>query len=264
MVVRGDRLLKREDEDITAIFNTEFPKRVRTSFNTSISALSHDGKIFSLELKDKEKNISKHTSEAVLFATGRIPNTDKLGLENTDLQINKRGYLLVNDQLETSVSGIYAAGDVAGNYMFQHSASYEIHYLIQKLCGQKTGAINYGFIPHAVYSEPEIAGVGATEAELRETNVDYIRVFEPWDASARALAMKVSYPRIKLLISPQGSILGCHLIGPQASVLIHEVLPVLRIKKDNVRILAETIHIHPALSEVILDAARKAVDRLTL
>ena len=262
LVVRGDRLLKREDEDITAIFNKEFPENVPTLFNTFISGLSHDGKVFSLELKDKEKNMIQHTSEAVLFATGRIPNTDKLGLENTDLKTNKRGFFIVNDQLETSVPGIYAAGDVAGNYMFQHSASFEVQYLTRKLIGQQTGSIDYGFIPHAVYSVPEIAGVGATEEELREKNVDFIKIFEPWDASARALAMKVSYPRIKLLISPQGTILGCHLIGPQASVLIHEVLPVMRIKKDNVRILAETIHIHPALSEVILNAALKAIDKL--
>ena len=261
LVVRGNRLLKLEDEDIVSIFNKEFPERVPTLFNTSIDSISHDGKVFNLGLKDKELNVTQRTSEAILFATGRIPNTDELGLDKTDLKTNKRGFLEVNEHLETSVPGIFAAGDVAGNYMFQHSASFEVQYLTHKLLEHRSDPITYGFMPHAVYSEPEVAGVGSTEQQLREKNVDYIKVVEPWSASARALAMKVSYPRIKMLTSPQGRILGCHLIGPQASVLIHEVLPVMRIKND-VRILAETVHIHPALSEVILDAARKCVDLL--
>ena len=263
LVVRGDRLLKQEDVEIAAIFNKEFPARVPTLFNTSVSSLSHDGKLFSVELEDKDKKVTQHTSEAVLFATGRIPNTDELGLQNTDIQTTERGFLKVNEHLESSVPGIYAAGDVAGNYMFQHSASFEVRYLIRKLLAYQPEPIDYGFIPHAVYSEPEVAGVGATEQQLSKRNIEYIKVLEPWDASARALAMKVTYPRTKMLLSPKGQLLGCHLIGPQASVLLHEVLPVMRVKND-VRVLADTIHIHPALSEVILVAAQKAMDQLNL
>jgi dihydrolipoamide dehydrogenase len=234
---------------------------VPTSFNTSIKELTHDGSKFDVELVDTSGNTSQRSSDALLFATGRVPNTDDLGLENTDLEIDKRGFLVVDDNLQTSVSGIYAAGDVAGNYMFQHSASFEVAYLIQKLTESKVGPIEYGLMPHAVYSEPEIAGVGDTEETLQAKGIEYIKVVEPWSASARALAMKVEWARTKLLVSKQGAILGCHLIGPQASTLIHEVLPVLAFKND-VRVLVETIHIHPALSEVILAAARHAAEIL--
>lgn len=96
---------------------------------------------------------------------------------------------------------------------------------------------------------------------LQAKGIEYIKVVEPWSASARALAMKVEWARTKLLVSKQGAILGCHLIGPQASTLIHEVLPVLAFKND-VRVLVDTIHIHPALSEVILAAARHAAEIL--
>ncbi len=261
LVVRGDRLLEREDSDIVEIFTREFSARVPTSFNSSIRNIKHDGSRFHLEFIDRNGNVTDRTSDAVLFATGRVPNTDDVGLENTDLNTDKRGFLVVDDNLQSSVPGIYAAGDVAGNYMFQHSASFEVLYLTQKLVENRRGPIEYGMMPHAVYSEPEVAGVGDTEKTLQTKGVDYIKVVEPWSASARALAMKVDYPRTKLLVSQEGAILGCHLIGPQASTILHEVLPVLQIKND-VRVLAETIHIHPALSEVILAAARQAAEIL--
>jgi mycothione reductase len=150
---------------------------------------------------------------------------------------------------------------VAGNYMFQHATSFEVSYLAKKLLDNGTGAINYGMMPHAVFSEPEVAGIGETEQSLESKNIDYIKVVEPWSGSARALAMKVGYPRTDLLVSRQGALLGCHLIGPQATTLLHEVLPVMQIKND-VRVLADTIHVHPGLSEVILEAARRATELL--
>ena len=122
LVVRGDRLLEREDSDIVEIFTREFSARVPTSFNSSIRNIKHDGSRFHLEFIDRNGNVTDRTSDAVLFATGRVPNTDDVGLENTDLNTDKRGFLVVDDNLQSSVPGIYAAGDVAGNYMFASSA----------------------------------------------------------------------------------------------------------------------------------------------
>jgi mycothione reductase len=261
LIVRGDRLLKLEDTEISDIFTREFSGQVPTLFNTSMENVTWTGDQFNIQLSDREGLSSQRSSDALLFATGRVPNTDELGIEHTDLLLDNKGFLEVDDNLQTSVPGIYAAGDVAGNYMFQHAASFEVSYLAKKLLENETGAINYGMMPHAVFSEPEVAGVGETEQSLESKKIDYIKVVEPWSGSARALAMKVEYPRTKLLVSRQGALLGCHLIGPQATTLLHEVLPVMQIKND-VRVLAETIHVHPGLSEVILEAARRATELL--
>jgi mycothione reductase len=261
LIVRGDRLLKLEDTEISDIFTREFSGQVPTLFNTSMENVTWTGDQFNIQLSDREGLSSQRSSDALLFATGRVPNTDELGIEHTDLLLDNKGFLEVDDNLQTSVPGIYAAGDVAGNYMFQHAASFEVSYLAKKLLENEKGAINYGMMPHAVFSEPEVAGVGETEQSLESKKIDYIKVVEPWSGSARALAMKVEYPRTKLLVSRQGALLGCHLIGPQATTLLHEVLPVMQIKND-VRVLAETIHVHPGLSEVILEAARRATELL--
>lgn len=261
LIVRGDRLLKLEDTEISDIFTREFSDQVPTLFNTSMENVTWTGDQFNIQLSGREGLSSQRSSDALLFATGRVPNTDELGIEHTDLLLDNKGFLEVDDNLQTSVPGIYAAGDVAGNYMFQHAASFEVSYLAKKLLESETGAINYGMMPHAVFSEPEVAGVGETEQSLESKKIDYIKVVEPWSGSARALAMKVEYPRTKLLVSRQGALLGCHLIGPQATTLLHEVLPVMQIKND-VRVLAETIHVHPGLSEVILEAARRATELL--
>jgi mycothione reductase len=117
-------------------------------------------------------------------------------------------------------------------------------------------------IAHAVFSHPEVASVGFTEEQLKAAGTPYVSVFEDWLASARAMAMRIDYPRIKLLVSPEDySILGCHLIGPESCTLMHQVLAVIHLKND-VRELADMIYIHPGLNECILAASVAAVSKV--
>ncbi|MDQ8189269.1 dihydrolipoyl dehydrogenase family protein [Roseibacillus persicicus] len=259
LLVRGETLLPIEDEDIEAVFREEFTKNVPTSFGTTVSGLEKNEDGFLLELTGPDGSTSTHQSEQVLFAIGRVPTTDNLGIENTDLQLDQRGYLVVDDSLRTNVDGIYAAGDIAGRYQLQHVASYDIHYLRQQLLKGAEGPIDYGAVPHAVFTDPEIAAVGATEAELVEKGTPFVKIFQDWKASARAMASRLDYPRIKLLVNPDDySILGCHLVGPDASTVLHEVLAIMRLKND-VREMAAMMYIHPALPELLLDAAVQAI-----
>ena len=118
-------------------------------------------------------------------------------------------------------------------------------------------------VGYAIYSHPEVASVGFTEDQLKRAGTSYVTVVDDWLASARAMASRLDYPRTKLLVSPVDySILGCHLIGPEASTLLHQVLTVMRLKND-VRELAEMIYIHPALNECLLDAAAQASSLIT-
>lgn len=262
LLVRGTRLLPAEDEEIGAVFQKEFTKNVPTSFETTISSLEKTEDGFAMELTGPGGATERHQSEQVLFAIGRVPNTDNLGIENTDLKLDKRGFFVVDDHLQTNVDGVYAAGDVAGRYQLQHVASYDIHYLRQRLLKGEEGEIDYGMVPHAVFTDPEVAAVGATEKDLQDSGTPYVKVVTDWLSSARAMSTRLDYPRTKLLVSPEDyRILGCHLVGPDASTVIHEVLPLMRVKND-VRELADTMHIHPALSELFLEASVRAIQEV--
>lgn len=259
LFARGRRLLGREDGEIEAVFQKEFSKEVATHFEASLKDLSHDGTEFTatFEICGQSKVFQ---ADRILFAIGRQPNSGTLALDKTGLQANERGFLPVNDELETSVPGIFATGDVNGRHMLQHAASYEVFYLRQKLLKNASGPIDERLIAHAVFSHPEVASIGLTEEELKERGTPYLAVFEDWLASARAMAMRIDYPRIKLLVSPDDySILGCHMVGPEAATLLHQVMTVMRLKND-VRELANMIYIHPALNECLLAAGVKAMN----
>jgi mycothione reductase len=258
LLVRKDRLLPKEDSGIEQVFQTEFGKQVRTRFHVELKDLTRADDLFTATVATGD-GVETLRAERVLFAIGRIPNSGMLGLEKTGLATDAKGFIPVDEHLETAVPGIHATGDVNGRYMLQHAAAYEVQFLRQKFLKGETGPIDEGQIAHAVFSHPEVAAVGFTEDQLKASGTPYISVLEDWLASARAMAMRIDYPRVKLLVSPADhSILGCHLVGPESSTLLHQVMTVMRLKND-VRELAETIYIHPALNECLLAAAVKAV-----
>lgn len=258
LFTRGEKLLGREDHDIERVFQAEFEKLVPTHCHSTLKDLTWDGLKFTatFEIHGETKTF---IAERMLFAIGRIPNTDSLDLAKTGLAADPRGFLPVNEHLETSVSGIFATGDVNGRFMLQHAAAFEVHYLRQKFLKDTTEPIDERLVAHAVFSYPEVASIGFTEDQLKATATPYVSVLEDWLASARADAMRIDYPRIKLLVSPADyAILGCHLVGPESSTLLHQVMMLMHIKND-VRELTEMIYIHPALNECLLAAAVKAV-----
>ncbi len=258
LFARGDRLLGREDSDIESVFQTEFSKSVSTHCHANLTDLVYEEGRFIATFTIHGESVT-FEAERILFAIGRKPNTERLNLERTGLETNSRGFITVDDHLQTQVPGIYAAGDVNGRYMLQHAATYEVRYLRSQFLKGNTEPIDECLIAHAVFSHPEVASVGLTEEEVKASGTPYVSVFEDWLASARAMAMRVDYPRIKLLVSVEDySILGCHLVGPESCTLIHQVLAVMHLKND-VRELADMIYIHPGLNECILAAAVKAV-----
>lgn len=256
--VRGSRLLVHEDEDIEAVFQKVFRKEVDVHFESTLTSLGRTAEGFRLEFAGPDGG-EPVESDQVLFAIGRLPNTESLDLPNTGLSVDEKGFLPVNDHLETAVPGIFATGDVNGRHMLQHAAAAEVFYLRRKWLEGESGSIDEQPLGHAVFSHPEIASVGLTEARLREAGTPYVAVIEDWLASARVMAMRIEYPRTKLLVSPDDhSILGCHLVGPEASTLIHQVIAVMKLRND-VRELASIIHVHPAINECLLAAAVKAI-----
>lgn len=258
LFTRGGRLLRREDREIEAVFQTEFERDVETHCNTLLTDLTHDGAEFTAAFESGGRK-QVFQAESVLFAIGRKPNTEMLALDRTGLQADERGFLPVDEELETAVQGVFATGDVNGRFMLQHAAAHEVFYLRQKFLKGTQGPIDERLVAHGVFSHPEVASIGLTEEQLETQGKPYVAVFRDWQASSRAMAMRIDYPRVKLLVSPDDySILGCHLVGPESSTMLHQVMAVMRLKND-VRELANMIYIHPALNECLLAAAVAAV-----
>jgi len=259
LVVRSQRVLSHEDADISEIFKKEFSKNVDILFDTTIQDIKYENDAFELTLINKNNEISSHKSDALLYAIGRKANTDTLNLQNTDIKTNERGFIKRDDFFETSVKGIYVVGDASGEHMLQHSASFEVNHLGKVLLEETDLPNTFKYMPHAVFTDPEIASVGMTEEAVKKSGKAYISTMTNWLASAKAMSTRLNYPRTKFIISPDTyEILGCHMIGPESSTMMHQVLSVMHIDND-IRHLKEMLYIHPALSEALLPAAVEAV-----
>ena len=258
VLVIDDRLLPAEDFEISKIFAQQFTQNVDTRFNTQIESASHDGKQFTLQLN----NEGVHQSQALLFAIGRELNVDDIGLENTSVVRDERGRIARDEFLQTSVPGIYALGDVAAQYQLQHIATFEAEFVRRRMLEGETAPIDYGAIPHAVFSNPEVAAVGLTEEQAKQSGREYVAVMENWAYSARSMSTRLDYPRTKLIVdSNTYEILGCHLIGPESSTMIHQIMMLMHLKND-IRELPKMIHIHPALPEALAVAAQSAINAI--
>ena len=259
LLVRSQRILGNEDSDISAIFKEEFSKNVDILFDTSIDEIDYKNNQFDLTLINKDNQKTKHSSEALLYATGRESNTSSLDLQNTDIEVNDRGYIKRDKLFETKAKGVYVVGDASGENMLQHAAAQEVNHLAKILLEDEKEALKFKYMPHAVFTEPEIASVGITEQKAKEQNLEYVTTTTSWLASAKAMSTRLKYPKTKFIVNPNTyEILGCHLIGPESSTMMHQILAVMHLDND-IRHLKDMLYIHPALSEAILPAAVNTV-----
>ena len=260
VLVRRDELLSAEDREVRALFKEGFCQEVSVRFKTSVEDVREvDGGIeLNLVTKgDGGEETSKLIAERVLVATGRESTTDKINLEAAGIEADAKGFIVTDDHQRTSAEGVFALGDVTGRYFFTHSAAFEATYLGNTWLDGKEGTIDYGPMPHAVFSYPEVAGLGLTEDQLEADGTPYVVGSAPYTSAAKGRAVKERHGLCKFLVSPDGTILGCHIIGHHASVLLHEVIPVMR-WRNKIDSLTDMIHIHPSLSEVVRNAARVA------
>ena len=202
------------------------------------------------------KDDSEHELDAdvVLVATGRKPVIKGMGLDELGLKMTERGQIAVNDHWETSVKGIYAIGDVIEGPMLAHKAEDEGMAAAEVIAG-KHGHVNYGVIPGVIYTHPEVASVGETEATLKEAGRDYKVGKFSFMGNARAKAVFAGDGFVKLIADKETDrILGCHIIGPGAGDLIHEVCVAMEFGAS-AQDLAMTCHAHPTFSEAVREAA---------
>ena len=194
------------------------------------------------------------TCDVVLVAVGRRPYTEGLGLEACGVTLDGRGMIAVDARFETNVKGIHAIGDVIRGPMLAHKAEDEGVAVAEIIAGQK-GHVNYEAIPGIVYTHPEVAAVGKTEEELKAGGVAYTVGKFPFSANARARAAATTDGFVKILADAKSDrVLGCHILGPDAGTLIHEVVMAMEFGAS-AEDIARTCHGHPTLNEAVKEAA---------
>ncbi len=194
-------------------------------------------------------------AEKVLVSVGRRPNVEGIGLEEAGVELDQRGRVKVDAGFQTSAEGVYAIGDLIHGPMLAHKASEDGVALVERLAGSAGGAPDYGLVPGVVYTEPEVATVGATEEVLQERGVPYRKGVFPFSANGRARALGHADGRVKVLAHAETDrILGVHAIGPRAGELIAEAVIAMTFSAS-AEDLAHTIFAHPTLSEVVKEAA---------
>ena len=226
-------------------------KEVR--LKTKVAKMATSGKQIRVEFElDGQKN--EELYDRVLVAVGRTPNSQDLGLENTKASLDDKGFIKINNKQQTTDPAIYAIGDIAGGVMLAHKATKEGRIAIEVISGEES-VFDQIIIPAVVFTDPEVAWCGLTEAEAKQKGTE-IRVAKfPWAASGRALTFDRPEGLTKLIIEPGSErILGVGIVGHGAGELISE--GVLAIEMGaTAKDLALTVHPHPTLSETLMEAA---------
>lgn len=207
-----------------------------------------------------DKQTETLVCDTVLLATGRRPNTQKLGLEKIGVALDARGFITVDATYQTSCPGVYAIGDVIPGPMLAHKAEEEGMAVAENLAG-KSGHVNYAGIPAVIYTSPEVATVGLTEEQLKSAGVDYGVGKFPFMANSRAKTVHETTGFVKILTDKvTDRILGVHIIGEQAGNLIAEATLAMEFHAS-AEDIARTCHAHPTFSEALKEAALAAYDK---
>jgi mycothione reductase len=280
IIQHGDVLIPDEDNEISKKFTEIFSKKYNVYLDYETEFVSNKDRDGDNNSNSEFHVIAKNTSgksievysDQLLIAAGRIPNSDKLDLEKTGVKINKKGFVITDRYLETNVKGIFALGDAIGRFLFKHSANHEAQYAYYNLIHPDSMIpVSYHAMPHAIFSSPQVAGAGFTEQEIikkQEKNnnnpgsiIEYQKSVYHYIDTAMGQALQDQDGFVKFLVDKKDKkILGCHIIGSQASILIHEVLVAMKADVNNngggtIDNITKTIHIHPSLSEVVARAA---------
>ena len=205
------------------------------------------------KMKTAVENIADIDADIILMATGRKPRV-QADFANAGFEYDERKGITVDENYATTVKGIYAIGDVNGKQMLAHAAEMQAVRAVNHILGKRDG-IRFDIMPAAIFTSPEAACVGPTEDQLKAQGIDFVCKKSFWRANGKALAMNESEGLLKLFVAPSdGKILGCHAYGAHAADIIQEV-SVLMCKDTTIHELADMVHIHPTLSEILKNAA---------
>ena len=250
-----DHITPGMDKEISNEFQKLLKKQgINFNLNTKVDSISKNKSGVSVNTTDEQGNKKKLDCDVVLISVGRKPNTSNLNLEKIGVDKDNKGRVKVNKHFQTNIKNVYAIGDVIQGPMLAHKAEEEGIAVAEIIAGQ-SGHVNYDIIPGVIYTSPEVASIGKTEEQLKETKVDYKVGKFPFMANSRAKAIDEPEGFVKILAdSKTDRVLGVHMIGPHAGELIAEMAVAMEFGASSEDI-ARTCHAHPTFSEAVKEAA---------
>jgi mycothione reductase len=247
----ADRLVLAEEPEISTVLKNELSRRMSIRTGVRAEEVKKNGDGAAVLVNDLKAGAKKEfAAQQILVAVGRRSNADLLKAENTGVEVDKKGFIKVNEYLETTKKSIYAVGDANGQQMFTHVANLEASLAADNAIHGSKVKMDYHAAPHAVYSHPQIASVGLTEENARKTHKILIGKAKYTDvAKGEAMMEKNGFAKA-IAEEDTGKILGFHIIGPYAPILIQEVINAME-SGGNIDEIRTSMHIHPSISELI-------------
>jgi len=255
----ADQLIPAADKDLVTVFTRYNKDKFELLLSTKVEAVTAKPDAIYVKFNTSAE---ERTFDAVLVAVGRTPNGKKLAAEKAGVAVDERGFITVDNYLQTNIPHIFAIGDIVGQPMLAHKASHEGHAAAEVIAGHKHEFAPLA-IPSIAYTNPEIAWVGLTEKEAKQKGINYKTAVYPWTASGRALSADRSEGKTKLIYDPvTDRLLGAGIVGVRAGELLGELTLALEFNAS-VEDIALTIHAHPTLHESVGLAAELAGGTIT-
>ena len=255
-------ILPVEDVDCSKEVERAFKKRkieLLTGAKISGVKVGKDSVSMTVESGGAKKEL---TADVVLVAAGRAPNIEEIGLKERGIQLTDRGFIKINERMETSLKGVYAIGDVAGPPMLAHKGEREGVIVAEVIAGHHAQVLDYSNVPGATYCHPEVASVGLTEQQCKDKKIEYKVGKFPFSANGRARTSGETEGFVKIIRGAKyGEILGAHIVGAHATEMIHELV-VARTNEYTVEEVDLAIHAHPTLSEAIAEASLDSLGKM--
>ncbi len=254
-VVRGPTLLRHEDDEIALRFTECYRHRFEVLCRTQPVSARPDGDDIVLEVS-VDGDHREVRGDALLVATGRVPNSDEVAARAAGLEIDHAGYIVVDEHMRTSVEGIWALGDVCNPVQLKHTANAEARIVAHNITHpDDLRAVDHRFVPHAVFGHPQVASVGLTERQAIERGLPHRVHVQPYSSAAYGWALEDTESFVKL-VAHTGTrrLLGAHIIGPQASTLIQQLIQGMVFDRTVDEMARGQYYIHPALPEVVEQA----------
>lgn len=252
LLSRSPRLIKNGEPEISEILITSMRQRMHIETNIEVTEIEKKGESLLVKARAKDGKEKTYEVETIFIAAGRKSNADLLKVEKTGVDVDKRGYIIVDEEYMTSKKNIIAFGDAIGRDMYKHVANAEARIVWQNYSHGHSNPMNYDLVPYAAFSWPQVASVGLTEAEVKAQGISYLIGEYNYSDTAKGAAMAEEDGYVKVILTNEDyKILGASIVGPFAPILIQEIITVMNAGDGTVHPIADAMHIHPALSEVV-------------
>ncbi len=257
LLSRSPRLIKFAEPEVSELLGKKMGERMNIHYNVEAVEATMSGEMKQIVTMNKVTGEKRSfQSSQIMVAAGRRSNADLLKPERTGVQMDRRGYIIVNEYLETSKPRVWALGDALGKHMFKHVANYEAGVAWNNFVQDHKEAVDYSAVPYAAFTQPQVAGVGMTEQQALDAGREVLVGFYEYRNTAKGSAMGVEDGFVKIIVEERTfRVLGGSIIGPYAPVMMQEIVNAMNTPGGTIDSIQNAMYIHPATPEVVQRAS---------